>query len=372
MSSHKKKRRDRRWHRHSRRPPPGSPPGTLVAPVEPEHPVVHAMIYDREALAERALAPGDDLTLAPAAGQVLWIDVQGLGDLELMRRLGERFDLHPLVLADLVHVNQRAKVEAYEKHLFIVLRMVHQEDDHLWTEQLSLILGENFVLTFQEGPGDCFDPVRARLRRAHGRLRAAGADYLAYALLDALIDSYFPVLEHQGELLEEIERDVIEAPDAGHIARIRSFKRDLQELRRALWPLREAMAHLLHEEVALIGADTRLFLRDCADHVFQLMDMVEIDREIASSLIDLHLSSLSMRMNEVMKVLTIIATIFIPLGFIAGVYGMNFDPEASPFNMPELDWYYGYPLALALMLAVAGGLLAYFRRKGWLGGRGDG
>ena len=372
MSSHKRIR-DRLWHRRSRRrPPPGSPPGTLVAPIEPESPVVHVMIYDRERLEERPLAAGDDLlTLAPAAGQVMWIDVQGLGDLELMRRLGERFGLHPLVLADLVHVNQRAKVEAYESHLFIVLRMVHQ-DDHLWTEQLSLILGENFVLTVQERSGDCFDPVRERLRRAQGRLRVAGADYLAYALLDALIDSYFPVLERQGEVLEEMERDVVEAPGAGHITRIRGFKRDLLELRRALWPLREAMAHLLHDDLVLIGAGTRLFLRDCADHVFQLMDMVEIDREVASSLIDLHLSSLSMRMNEIMKVLTIIATIFIPLGFIAGLYGMNFDPEVSPFNMPELDWYYGYPFALALMLAVAGGLLAYFRRKGWLGGRGDG
>jgi len=363
----RKRVRDRLWHRRGRRPPPGSPPGTLVAPPELVSPVVHVMVYDRERLEERTLAAGDGL--APAAGQVMWIDVQGLGDLELMRRLGERFGLHPLVLADLVHVNQRAKVEAYEDHLFVVLRMVHQ-DDRLWTEQLSLILGEGFVLTFQERTGDCFDPVRARLRRAQGRLRGAGADYLAYALLDALIDSYFPVLEHQGELLEEMERAVVEAPAAGHISRIRGFKRDLLELRRALWPLREAMAHLLHDDIALIGADTRLFLRDCADHVFQLMDMVEIDREVASGLIDLHLSSLSMRMNEIMKVLTIIATIFIPLGFIAGVYGMNFDPEVSPFNMPELHWYLGYPFALALMLALAAGLLAYFWRKGWLGGRG--
>jgi magnesium transporter len=358
------------WRRRRRRPPPGSPPGTLVVPEEPVCPVVRRIVYDAERIEEHAVPAGDEPAVTPVDGQVLWIDVQGLGDLALVRHLGERFGLHPLVLADLVHVNQRAKVEAYENHLFIVLRMVHQ-DEALWTEQLSVVLGKDFVLTFQERPGDCFDPVRARLRRAQGRLRSRGADYLAYPLLDALIDSYFPVLEHQGELLEEMERDVVEAPEASHISRIRALKRDLLELRRALWPLRDAMAHLLHDEIPLIGTETRLFLRDCADHVFQLMDMVEIDREVASGLIDLHLSSLSMRMNEIMKVLTIIATIFIPLGFIAGLYGMNFDPAVSPFNMPELHWYFGYPMALALMLAVAGGLLAYFRRKGWLGGRGD-
>jgi magnesium transporter len=367
LAAHARKRRHF-WRRH-RRPPPGSPPGTLVAQEEPLSPEIRTIIYDQERIEEGTLSPGEPLDLAPATGQVMWIDVQGLGDLALVRRLGECFGLHPLVVADLVHVNQRAKVEAYDDHLFIVMRMVHL-DEQVWTEQLSVILGEGFVLTFQERPRDCFDPVRARLRRAHGRLRASGADYLAYALLDALIDSYFPVLERQGEVLEEMERDVIEAPEPAHITRIRSFKRDLLELRRALWPLREAMAHLQREDVALIGADTRLFLRDCADHVFQLMDMVELDREVASGLVDLHLSSLSMRMNEIMKVLTIIATIFIPLGFIAGVYGMNFDPAVSPWNMPELHWYFGYPLALALMLSVAGGLLAYFRRKGWLGGRG--
>ena len=313
----RKRRHPRLWRRRSRRPPPGSPPGTLVPPEEPVSPVVRMIVYNEERIEERTFGPDDALACAETPGQVTWIDVQGLGDLRIMKHLAERFGLHPLVLADLVHVNQRAKVEAYDKHLFIVLRMVHQED-HLWTEQLSLILGENFVLTFQERAGDCFDPVRARLRRTQGRLRSRAADYLAYTLLDALIDSYFPVLEQLGEVLEEMERDVVEAPQANHITRIRSLKRDLLELRRALWPLRDAMAHLLHDDIVLIGASTRLFLRDCADHVFQLMDMIEIDREVASGLIDLHLSSLSMRMNEIMKVLTIIATIFIPLGFIAG------------------------------------------------------
>jgi magnesium transporter len=242
-------------------------------------------------------------------------------------------------------------------------------DDSLLTEQLSLIVGANFVLTLQERAGDCFDPVRARLRQDNSRMRALGADYLAYALLDILIDAYFPVLEHFGEALETLEREVLERPDAGLVTRIHALKRDLLELRRALWPLRDITSHLLRDETAFIGAPTRVYFRDCADHVFQLMDMLEIDREVASGLLDLHLSSVSLRTNEIMKVLTIIATIFIPLGFVAGVYGMNFKTEISPFNMPELDWYFGYPFALSLMLAVAGVLLIYFWRKGWIGRR---
>jgi magnesium transporter len=355
-----------RW---AQRPPPGSPPGTLVAPPqEAVPPSIKMIAYGPERLEERPLAALSELDRPAASFEVIWIDVQGLGDLEVMRAFGQRFGLHPLVLADIVHANQRPKVEAYDEHLFIVLRMPHL-DDGLSTEQLSLIVGKDFVLTLQEHAGDCFDPVRARLRQDKSRMRTLGADYLAYALLDTLIDSYFPVLEHFGEALETLEQDVVEQPDPGLVPRIHTLKRDLLELRRALWPMREIMGHLLRDEVAFIGAATRVYLRDCADHVFQLMDMLEIDREVASGLIDLHLSSVSLRTNEIMKLLTIIATIFIPLGFIAGVYGMNFRPDASPFNMPELSWYFGYPFALGLMLGVALGLLGYFWRKGWIGGR---
>ena len=355
-----------RHRRPAQRAPAGSAPGTLATPPAGAAPTTVRMIaYGPERLTEATIAAVSDLDRVEPGAQVTWIDVQGLGDLDVLRALGERFGLHPLALADIVHPNQRAKVEDYEAHLFIVVRMPNL-DDRLWTEQLSMIVGAGFVVTFQEQPGDCFDEVRERLREGKGRIRAEGADYLAYTLLDALIDSYFPLLERYGEALDAIEREVVATPDAGHLTRIHVLKRDLLELRRALWPMREVTSQLLRDDVAFIGASTRLFLRDCADHVFQLMDMVEIDRELASSLIDLHLSSLSMRMNETMKVLTIIATIFIPLGFIAGVYGMNFDRSVSPFNMPELGWYLGYPFALGLMLAVALGLLAYFRRKGWL------
>jgi magnesium transporter len=362
-------RRHGRYRRLAHRPPAGSPPGTLAAPPAEAVPTTIRMIaYGPERLAEGTLDAVSDLDRVEPGAPVTWIDVQGLGDLDLLRALGERFGLHPLALADIVHVNQRAKVEGYEGHLFIVVRMPHL-DDHLWTEQLSLLVGAGLVVTFQERGGDCFDTVRERLRQGKGRIRGEGADYLAYTLLDALIDSYFPLLERYGEALDAMEQEVVEAPGAGHLTRIHALKRDMLELRRALWPMREVMSHLLRDDVPFISATTRLFLRDCADHVFQLMDMVEIDREVASSLVDLHLSSLSMRMNETMKLLTIIATIFIPLGFIAGVYGMNFDRAVSPFNMPELGWYLGYPMALGLMLAVAVGLLAFFRRKGWLGRR---
>jgi magnesium transporter len=211
--------------------------------------------------------------------------------------------------------------------------------------------------------------VRERLRRAGSGLRERGVDYLAYALIDALVDSYFPILESYGEMIEVLEEQVIARPEPARVARIHRLRRELLEIRRALWPQREVLSALLREDTPCIAPGTRVFLRDCADHTAQLLDMVEIHREVTSGLLDLHLSSLSTRMNEIMQVLTIIATIFIPLGFIAGVWGMNFDPGASPFNMPELEWRFGYPFALGLMLAVALGMLAYFWRKGWLGGR---
>jgi magnesium transporter len=355
----------RRQH-HDRRPPPGSAPGVLVSAPEAVASKVRLFAFGPDSCVERSVEHLPHLDQLCRGKEVVWIDVQGLGDLELIRAVGERFHLHPLALADVVHAHQRPKVEAYDEHLFIVGRMPHFEDAAWSSEQLSIILGQGFVLTFQERPGDCFGSVRERIRKEGSRLRLAGADYLAYALIDALIDGYFPILEHYGEVVEAVEQEVVGTPDAMHVSRIHELKRDLLELRRAIWPLREVVSILLREETPFIQAGTRLFLRDCADHVFQLMDMLEIDREVASGLMDLHISSVSMRMNEVMKVLTIIATIFIPLGFIAGVYGMNFDRD-SPFNMPELGWTFGYPFALGLMAAVAGGLLVYFRRKGWLG-----
>jgi magnesium transporter len=230
---------------------------------------------------------------------------------------------------------------------------------------MTLIVCDRFVLTFQERPGDCFDPVRERLRSGLGRIRSAGSDYLAYALIDMLIDSYFPLLESYGQRTEQIEERVLTNPAPTHIGEIHLLKRELLDLRHAIWPLRDVLSALLRDDIPIIKKATRIYLRDCADHAFQLMDILEVYREIASGLVDLHLSSLSNRMNEVMKVLTVIATIFIPMTFIAGVYGMNFD-RTSPFNLPELSWRYGYVFALTLMAGSAAFIVSLLYRRGWI------
>jgi len=346
--------------------PPGSAPGTLVKQPGSAAPTVEVIRYGPDACEDVPAAPPAELRAGIGALPVTWINVSGLGDLDLLRGYGKAFGLHRLSLADVVNLHQRPKAEVYEGYLFIVTRMprggVGPE-----TEQITLVLGENYVLTFQERPGDCFEPVRQRLRRKRGRIRDAGADYLAYALLDAVIDGYYPVLEACGERLARLEDEIIAAPSRAAITDVHDLKHDLLMLRRAIWPQRELVNALLREHAELISATTQVYLRDCYDHAVQLMDVVETYREIASALVDVYLSSVSARLNEVMKVLTIIATIFIPLGFIASVYGMNFDAKSSPWNMPELGWRYGYPFALALMLAVAVGLMVYFARRGWLG-----
>jgi len=358
-----KKRRSLIIHR---RAPRGAPPGTLVADPAARRPDVYVIRYGPDEIAEQPVDSIAALRERMGSAPVTWVDVRGLGDLGLIQEIGNLFNLHSLALEDVVNVHQRPKAEEYEDHLFIVTRM-HVEERPPESEQISLFLGKNYVLTFQERAGDCFEPVRERIRKRRGRIRASGADYLAYALLDAVIDAYFPVLERFGETVEVLEELVTSRPGENLVSEIHKVKRDLLASRRAVWPMREMINQLIRDETPLVTDHTRIFLRDCYDHTVQLMDMIETYREIASSLVDIHLSSLSKRMNEIMKVLTIIATIFIPLGFIAGVYGMNFDPEASPWNMPELGWYLGYPFALGLMGLVAAGLVFYFWREGWIG-----
>jgi magnesium transporter len=293
------------------------------------------------------------------------VNVDGLGDGDVLKQIGEVFRLHPLALEDVVHVHQRAKVELYSDYYFIVGRMV-EKNERLETDQLSLFLGKNFVVTFQEWPGDDFDPVRERIHKASGNFRRLGPDYLAYALIDAFIDHYFPVVEKYGERLEELEDSILSRPDSDVISDIYEVRRELLVLRRCAWPLRDAMSSLYREPCAFVSDDTRIYLRDCYDHTVQIMDLLENYRDTASSLTEVYLSSASNRLSEIMKVLTIFTTIFIPLSFIAGVYGMNFNTGVSPLNMPELNWYWGYPFALSLMAVVAGVLLLLFRRRGWL------
>ena len=356
--------------RRYRRGTPGAPPGTFV--VDPEAPptLVRVIAYGPDEFLEQPVQELRSLSDLRKKWPVVWVNVDGLGDEKLLRDIGDIFGLHPLALADVTNVPQRAKVEQYGRQLFIVTRMAHAGEE-LETEQLSLFLGEGFVLTFQERPGDCLDPIRERIRKSTGKVRTTGADYLAYAVIDAVIDNCFPVLEQYGERIEALEDRVIANPEARLVGYIHAAKRDLLTLRRAVWPQREALNWLLREEFPLITDDTRLYLRDCYDHAAQIIDILETYRELASGLLEAYMSSLSNRMNEVMKVLTIIATIFIPLSFFAGLYGMNFNTDKSPWNMPELSWYLGYPFALMLMAAVAVGMLFYFRRKGWLGARGE-
>lgn len=361
-----KRRRHSREESFHRRTLPGAAPGTVAVDPEAPRPLVRLVAYDAERCLERDAPNLKQVATLRADHAVVWLDLDGLGDRETILHVGEIFGLHQLALEDVVNVHQRPKLENYQDYLFLVARMPIPGEERLLTEQLSLFLGRDFVVTFQEGvPGDCLDPVRLRLRDSSRRIRAKGADFLAYSILDSLVDSYFPLLEAYGERLEALEDEVLGTPDRDTIVQLQLIKRDLLTLRRVFWPLREAVAGLLKDPSALIQEDTRIFLRDVSDHTVQLLDLLETYREIAAGLVDLYLSSVSNRMNEIMKTLTIVSTIFIPLSFLAGLYGMNFDTR-QPWNMPELGWRYGYPFALGLMAVVAFGLVGWMHHRGWL------
>ncbi|MBN2582898.1 MAG: magnesium/cobalt transporter CorA [Planctomycetes bacterium] len=359
----------------SHRAPVGAVPGTFRIDPNAPRPVIDVMAYGPDDFVAEEIRDLTHLEELLAAWPVVWVNVCGLGDEKVLNRLKDLFGLHPLALADVVNVSQRSKVEPYGDLLFVVTRMATVQEHKLDTEQMSIFLGRRFVLTFQEHVGDCLEPVRDRIRHNAGRIRNLGTDYLAYSLLDAVIDAYYPLLEQYGEWLEDLEDQVISHPDVNTVHRVRGARRDLLTLRRALWPQRDAVNALLRDPLPQVADETRIYLRDCYDHVSQLIDIIETQRELAAGLQDVYLSTVSNRMNEVMKVLTVIATIFIPLTFIVGIYGMNFDPDRSPWNMPELRWAWGYPAVLAVMATVAAGMLVYFRRRGWLGGgrrpRGD-
>lgn len=361
MSSHKTPTRLRHHER------PGTAPGTLVVPVNAAAPVISLISYSENEITESVLESPDAIHDYLKKWPVTWVNIDGLGSVDMLEEVGRIFALHPLALEDVLNLQHRAKAEDYEDHFFIVMHMMRLQDSILNQEQISLFVGDNYVLTFQErNDGDLLDPVRNRLRKGMSRhIRKAGADYLAYSILDATIDGYFPILEYFGDCINALEDSIIEKPGSPVITQTHKIKRELQTLRHAAWPLREVVGTLSGDST-VIKDETKIYLRDCHDHVINVLDILEIDRERASGLIDIYLSSINNQMNEVMKVLTIIATIFIPLSFIASVYGMNFDTSKSPFNMPELAWAYGYPFALSLMLIVAGGLLFYFYRKGWI------
>ncbi len=341
----------------------GAAPGTLVhigdhAGFESS---ISAMVYDEEHLQSQADVTPDECRSLLGLPGVKWLDMDGVHQPETVREMGELFGLHPLVLEDILNTDQRPKIEAYDGYLYIVLRMLRFDENHqqIYSEQLSMVLGKDYVFSLQELPGDVFDGVRRRLRGGR-RIRFMQADYLAYAILDAVVDHYFELLEKLGDEIEALEDELMVKPEPGTLQRIHHFKREMLMLRKAVWPLREVLGQLSRDGHALISDETRLFMRDVYDHSIHVIDTIDTIRELLVSMLDLYLSSINNRMNAVMKVLTIIATVFMPLTFIAGVYGMNFE------YMPELTWRWGYPAVLAIMILVAGGLLLLFRRRGWL------
>ena len=293
---------------------------------------------------------------------VTWININGVHKIEVIEEIGKHFNLHPLILEDIMDTKQRPKIKDFGDYIFIILKMIYykEKENGINIEQVSIILGKNFVISFQEKEGDVFDSIRERIKNTTGRIRKTGTDYLAYTLIDAIIDNYFIVLEKLGEKIENLEDKLVIHPRSANLQIIHKLKRNLIFLRKSVWPLREVINSLQKEESPLIGKTTLPYLRDIYGHTIQVIDNVETLREVISGMLDIYLSSASNRMNEIMKVLTIIATIFIPLTFITGIYGMNFR------YMPEIKWVWGYPIVLSIMLAIGIGMLIYFKRKKWM------
>jgi len=293
---------------------------------------------------------------------VTWININGVHKMKVIEEIGKCFNLHPLILEDIVDTDQRPKIKDFGNYIFVILKMLYYDknDNEMKVEQVSLILGKNYVISFQEREGDVFSSIRERIRNNIGRIRKAGADYLIYVLIDAIVDNYFIITEKLGEKIENLEDKVISRPKPANLRVIHKLRRDLIFLRKSVWPLREVISILQRGESSLILESTNIYLRDVYDHTIQVMDTVETLRDIISGMLDIYLSSASIRMNEIMKMLTIIATIFIPLTFITGIYGMNFR------NIPEIKWVWGYPVVLLGMLIIGIVMVIYFKRKKWM------
>jgi len=342
----------------------GLPPGTPVFVGEKKVEKIKITIvdYDEDHLEEKEAKTIEECFPFKEKPTVTWINIDGLHEIEIIDKLGKYFDLHPLIIEDIVNTGQRPKMEDLENYIFFVLKMLYYDEkkDDITTEQVSLILGSNFVISFQERPGDVFDPVRERIRKSRGRIRKVGSDYLVYALIDAIVDHYFIVLEKLGEKIEYLEEELVTDPRPETLQAIHNLKRDNIFLRKSVWPLREVISGLERGESPLIEKSTEIYLRDVYDHTIQVIDTLETYRDMVSGMLDTYLSSVSNKMNEVMKVLTVIATIFIPLTFIAGVYGMNFE------YMPELGWHWGYVMVWIIVLTITALMAFYFKTKKWL------
>jgi magnesium transporter len=329
----------------------GLPPGTLIHVGEQKTTTAKITVIDYDECYPYKEKP-----------TVTWINIDGIHDVDIIDRIGKNYGIHPLLLEDILNTEQRPKIDDFEDCLFLVLKMLSYDTKQreMVIEQVSLVVGHNYVLSFQEREGDVFEPVRDRIRHAKGRIRNMGADYLAYSLVDAIVDGYFDILERMGDRIEDLEEELLSNPDVKTSQAIHFLKREMIFLRRSVWPLREVISGMSRKESPLIKQSTEIFLRDLYDHTIQVIDTIETYRDMVSGMLDTYLSSLSNRMNEVMKVLTIFASIFIPLTFVAGIYGMNFS------YMPELGWKWGYFAALGVMAAMAISMLFYFKKKKWL------
>lgn len=350
--------------------PPGTSPGTLHHDEQLSDAQLKIILtdYTDTEFTEQELASAEECRIYLQRDTVTWIHVQGKAEPDTMRQLGRLFGLHHLALEDVINTGQRPKVEDYKDQLFVVMAHPVIEEDiyKIKLTQLSMFVGHNFVISFYPGENDPFIPVRQRLRDHVGRIRLRGSDYLLYALIDMVIDEGFPMLEALGDEIEQLEEKLLDTPTKKSLHQLHHIKRTLLIVRRMLWPQRELLNNLVRDDTGIILEENQVYYRDCYDHTIQIMDLLETYRDMVTGLLDVYLSSVSYRLNEIMRVLTMIATIFIPLTFIVGVYGMNFNNKDSPWSMPELSWYYGYPLVWLIMAVIVGGMLVYFRRKKWL------
>jgi magnesium transporter len=348
--------------RHAKRA--GSSPGTLVhiGEKKTEKARITLINFDEEHLQERLLETIEEAFPLKDLPTVTWINIDGLHEIVVIEKTGEHFNIHPLVLEDILNTGQRPKAEEFENVLFVVLKMLDYDKaaEKIRSEQFSLVLGSNFLITFQEVQGDVFNVVRERIRKPKTRIRKSGCDYLAYALIDAIVDHYFVILESLGDKIEDLEAELLEDPTRNTMEIIHGLKQEMIYLRKHIWPIREIINGLVKSESSLIQQQMHVYFRDIYDHTIQVIDTIESYRDILAGMLDIYLSTVSNKMNEIMKVLTIIATIFIPITFVAGIYGMNFK------YMPELEWRWGYFMVWVVIVVVAGIMIGYFRKKQWL------
>ncbi|MFH1782567.1 MAG: magnesium/cobalt transporter CorA [Candidatus Omnitrophota bacterium] len=345
-----------------------APPGALIHIGEQKTEKVKITIidYDETKFQEKTIASVKECAPFKDKPTVTWINIDGIHEVNIIEEIGRQYGLHPLIMEDILNTGQRPKIEDSEDFIFIVLKMLQCDNkDDVMTEQVSLILGNNFVISFQEKEGDVFNNIRERIRSSKGRIRKMGADYLLYSLIDAIVDNYFVILEKMGDKIEGMEEELISRPVPATLQSIHNIKRDIIFLRKSVWPLREVIGNLERGESVLVKETTGIFLRDLYDHTIQVIDTIETFRDMVSGMLDIYLSSISNKMNEIMKVLTMIATIFIPITFVVGVYGMNFNTGASRWNMPELNSRFGYIGVWVVMLSIAAVMLMYFKRKKW-------